>query len=74
MGSMFIVTDEDLHDEGWQRPTYRNTATAGVILVGAAVGLGTTGYILSRRGSEEHAIPTVAITREGASFGIAGRF
>lgn len=73
LAAMYIPTDEDPHIEGWQRPTYRDTATAGVILAGVGAALMTSGYLLSQRQAADSA-PRVSITGDGVSVGWMGSF
>lgn len=76
LAAMYIPSDEDLHDDGWQRPTYRNTALAGAISAGVGVGFAVAGYLFmaSDSGRGTSAIPTVIPARDGLAFGLTSSF
>lgn len=73
LAAMLIPTDQDTFAQPpgfWQREYYRDTATAGAILLGVGAGLVAGGYVL--RGSDP--APLVSASRGGLTFGWAGSF
>jgi hypothetical protein len=72
-GAVLIAIDQDATTTGLQQPTYRDTATAGVVftaLGAATVGLGAYLWFTQTPTST----PVAAVTRDGAVVGWSGRF
>ncbi len=90
LAAMFLPIDEDLHALGPQRPTIRDTAVSGTIFAGAGVGFAVASYLAWRSGRRVPsssvspsrrrdapagaAVASLIRTRDGAVFGMAGRF
>jgi len=74
-GAMLYIANEDPSPIGHQRPTYRDTATPGLIV--GAVGLalvGTGAWLLHRESSDSGSAPVVSLDRNGGFVGWAGGF
>ena len=90
LAAMFLPIDEDLDALGPQRPTIRDTAVSGTIFAGAGVGFAVASYLAWRSGRRVPsssvspsrrrdapagaAVASLIRTRDGAVFGVAGRF
>jgi hypothetical protein len=57
-GALLIATDDDEHDEDYQRPTYRDTAAIGVVLGAAGLASMALGAVLLYR---DRSVPVVPI-------------
>lgn len=73
-GALLIATDEDEHDEGYQRPTYRDTAAMGVVL--AAEGLASTalGAVLLYRDRSVPVVPITTVADHHVVLSLSGAF
>ncbi|MCW5808023.1 MAG: hypothetical protein KIT31_37070 [Deltaproteobacteria bacterium] len=72
-GGVLIAYDEDPVAGGPQRPTYRDSAPAGVVLGTAGVILSSVGTYLWLR-KPRRTMPVVAVTGDAAVVGLVGRF
>jgi len=79
-GAMLYVADQDPYlGHGWQRPTYRETSTAGLIIGGAGIALAGAGIWLLGREHEQPVRspalqPIVSVQRGSGFIGWARRF
>lgn len=74
-GGVLIAIDEDPPASGVQPKTIRDTATAGVITLGAgAVVTGVGAYLWYRSGHASSSAPVASVSHDGAVVGWAGRF
>jgi hypothetical protein len=73
-GAMLYATDEDLHYEGWQRKTYRDSAVPGLIVGSAGVALTGVGIWLLTRDRQDTSMPLVLVERGSGLIGWAGQF
>lgn len=72
-GAMFL-TDEDLHRQGFQRPTYRDTARLGVTVGAAGLAMTSVGLWLLRRESKARSPSSFASLRAPRHSGTADRW
>lgn len=75
-GATLLVLDEDPDPIGPQEPTYRDTATAGVVIGAAGVAAAAIGAWWWLRGShaDESGRPAIAVGRSSAVLGWTARF
>lgn len=72
-GGVLLAIDQDPSPLGHQSPTYRDTASAGLVIGfagAAALGAGVYLWLQDR----EHGAPVAAVTHDGAVVGWTGRF
>lgn len=75
-GGILIATDEDEVEDGTVVPSYRDTATGGVILAATGAVAVTAGivWLIKARARKRPAIAPVVTYQDGARVGISGRF
>jgi hypothetical protein len=75
-GGILIAIDEDEVQGGTVVPSYRDTATGGVVLAATGAVAATAGviWLIKTRAREQPAVAPVVTYQDGARVGIAGRF
>jgi hypothetical protein len=72
-GGILIAIDQDPDPVGMQQPTYRDTATAGVVIgVAGAAAVAAGAYLWMQ--DRKHGAPVAAVTHDSAVVGWTGRF
>jgi hypothetical protein len=73
-GALLIATDEDEHSQGYQRPTYRDTATMGVVLGAAGLASTALGAVLLYRDRSPPVMPVATVADHHVLFSLNGAF
>lgn len=73
-GVMLYATDEDLHTQGWQRPTYRDSAGAGVVWGTAGLAATSIGLFLLWRDRRSPIVPAATVGDHHGLVSVSGTF
>lgn len=73
-GALLIAADEDEHDEGYQRPTYRDTAAMGVVLGAAGLASTALGAVLLYRDRSVPVVPIATVADHHVLLSLSGAF
>lgn len=73
-GALLIATDEDEHSQGYQRPTYRDTATMGVVLGAAGLASTALGAVLLYRDQSVPVVPIATVADHHVLVSLSGAF
>ncbi len=73
-GVLLIATDEDEHEQGFQRRTFRDSATMGVVLGATGIASTALGTVLLYRDRSTNVVPIATVTDRHVLISLGGAF